>query len=589
MDMQESFDASTTCSSKSKQKAVLVLASSGGGTATLGHTDPISLLQAIDDELRNIHARVEHVVFVSLCDGSGMDLVNASKSQAVLYEATRTSKKEQDKQELQDLFLHPAIRDYMAKQKYDERFANMIQISKIDAVICISFSPNQFPKTLTAAAQRNIPVTGSGGTSLSQAASLYNVQIVGNAGGSVATTCWTRAVSYTSSLAKYWKRSYTAKDPMIAQTTSPTMSSVLNSCLGAFWAVCLLKTIIIPFAVAAVSKVLSYDANDDVKSLLYALEHWCIPVLCSVVMATSTSCRQVSNAPGLTMAAIIASASSHQSMLGGLLAGKLVARWTVPLLFACVTRNVPATMTNLLTSGGLGAFIALILLPLTPWLRYMTTLIRLGIYWTVQQPDYRINMVIASAYGMLSCYGSKVGWYHCCHLPLILVEMEHGDPSILGAVDELTLVLVCSGVCLGNLLGRSTCSSRYGQVQDADASLCWRGLRINLLYGDFVEACYPLMEKSRIINAACYLASGLSCEVLFYPCQSTSAASGDAATLAVTKSMAYLPWPVSCVLASDQALRFVVASAVAVIVPMCATFLHHAAIATQSREQKKEC
>ena len=29
-------------------------------------------------------------------------------------------------------------------------------------------------------------------------------------------------------------------------------------------------------------------------------------------------------------------------------------------------------------------------------------------------------------------YGSKIGWYHLIFLPLILLEMESGDPAFLG-------------------------------------------------------------------------------------------------------------------------------------------------------------
>jgi hypothetical protein len=66
-----------------------------------------------------------------------------------------------------------------------------------------------FVKTLMAAAQTGIPVTGSGGTSLARAASLYGiVRLCGNAGDSVANTSVTRAVSYTHALSQAWQRDY---------------------------------------------------------------------------------------------------------------------------------------------------------------------------------------------------------------------------------------------------------------------------------------------------------------------------------------------------------------------------------------------
>ena len=69
--------------------------------------------------------------------------------------------------------------------------------------------------------------------------------------------------------------------------------------------------------------------------------------------------------------------------------------------------------------------------------------------------------------------------------------------------------------------------------------LCQRGVRINLIYGDFVEACYEFMNASWIINVGGYLASGMSCAWLVWH--------GFLST-----GMAYLPWPAVLVVASDR-------------------------------------
>lgn len=65
-----------------------------------------------------------------------------------------------------------------------------------------------------------------------------------------------------------------------------------------------------------------------------------------------------------------------------------------------------------------------------------------------------------------------------------------------------------------------------------------RGLRINLLFGDFIEVAYPFMEKSLLVNLAGYVASGLSVELL----------TGNSEDVL---SSAYLPLPAAILLARD--------------------------------------
>ena len=132
-------------------------------------------------------------------------------------------------------------------------------------------------------------------------------------------------------------------------------------------------------------------------------------------------------------------------------------------------------------------------------------------------------------FGCFFCYGSKVGWYHSIFLPVILIEMEKGETSMWGSIDQCVLVLVSAGICAANVLtSRGTCA------------LSRRGLRINLLCGDFIEVAYPYMERSRIVNLFAYLASGISTEILYQSSPGT------------VMSSAYLPLPLSMMLANDN-------------------------------------
>ena len=123
--------------------------------------------------------------------------------------------------------------------------------------------------------------------------------------------------------------------------------------------------------------------------------------------------------------------------------------------------------------------------------------------------------------------------------------MELGDPSMLGALDLLTLVLVCAGVCLGLVLTGSTSEER---------SLARRGISINLLCGDFIEACYPHMERHGLVNVSGYVASAVSAAILTGSCRSS----------------AYLPLPVAVWLADDRT-TLLLASSIAFLIPFLAT------------------
>ena len=70
----------------------------------------------------------------------------------------------------------------------DQRIANLILSDEIDAVITISSHPEGSNKqTITAAITKNIPIIGTGGTSLSHISTMGG-NVIGCSGGSVATT-----------------------------------------------------------------------------------------------------------------------------------------------------------------------------------------------------------------------------------------------------------------------------------------------------------------------------------------------------------------------------------------------------------------
>lgn len=511
--------------------AVALIGSSGGGAATLGHTEPTQLLQTINDELAKIQGDwcLTHALFVSLHGGRGLDSANPTESTATLHAID--CNETEDKTNKSGASVRVVQSDILAEVnktcfQMDASIAEAILGGEVKGLICVSCDPGIHSKTLEAASVMRIPVTGSGGTSLSIAVTRFDIQLVGNSGGSVATNSYTRAISFAHALATAWKMPYhpfSSSDKFV----TPQWRSVLNATLPAFWAVCLACQ----FLNLVLAKLVSNDSDlnmnawtEPTRQLLTALQSYALPTACCVVMATSCASRHGSTA---VMASCTAAMACRQSILAGLLAGWLVSLVVGRVVYRCVVWNIPATMTNLAAAGGTGAAVAIVVAPLVPALQGITTWIRLAVHVTMSGRIPGAGFVI----GCLFCFGSKIGYYHALCLPVILIEMELGQASVWGAIDECTLVLVSAGICSANLMMSSS-------LKETDVSLCKRAVRINLLYGDFIEAAYPFMEESRLVNAAGYLASGISTEFL-------------ARNPRDILSLAYLPLPVSILLAND--------------------------------------
>mmetsp|Transcript_6101 Transcript_6101/g.7744 ORF Transcript_6101/g.7744 Transcript_6101/m.7744 type:complete len:678 (+) Transcript_6101:114-2147(+) len=645
---------------------IVVIGSSGGGTATLGHTNAVQLLTTIHKELKKIRTlplvpvpcdndrdddddddksesleKISHgirfALFVSLHGGKGLDSADPMKDRATLW--TVGIEDDDDDNDTTDAHTKSSMsslsRTFQVKATYtgilhdvnikakalEEQIIvpyvttartnnNHNKASKnhqgIRGIICISCDPgNVNYASLHAAASFNIPITGSGGTSLSAALATHQgLQLVGNAGGSVATTTYTRAVSYVYALASYWDMSYSpfftvaqrCNDGSCAvnevdvdddDISKPHLRSVLDSCLPSFLGVCLAchlleliqyVTSMIPkengiFQFIFLSNENDYNDWIDIDMLYSQLRYQVLPSVCAVVTATSYAPEHGSTA---IMAATIASFGCYKSVLSGLFAGWLVSQMLGRVLFACIKRNVPATMTNILLGGCIGSTIAIFLriTCINSLLGWITQSIRLIV--RCQYSCLYLYLPFSSSLssfsgfgffvGCVFCYGSKVGWYHSIFLPIILIEMEHGEASILGAVDECTLVIVSAGICTANLFTSKYFSSSSSLTSNSkelgNISVCKRGLLINLLCGDFIEVAYPFMEKSHVVNIACYIASGISTEILNH------------SNCDEVLSSAYLPVFLSIMLAKDW-VRMGFAVLTSFLISFCGMMIHN--------------
>mmetsp|Transcript_6653 Transcript_6653/g.9658 ORF Transcript_6653/g.9658 Transcript_6653/m.9658 type:complete len:603 (-) Transcript_6653:77-1885(-) len=571
----QDIPASSQCSSL----LVALIGSSGGGVATIGHTDPTDLLTNVNRELCRIRRRfrrgsfgnqvhencrcsvqLKYALFVSVHGGKGLDGADQDAVVATLYTVGCDEQQQQSKvnDDSNLLSIKSAYTGTLREvnrvcQHLDNNvLAKAIDSDQISALICISCDPkNVHASSLQRCAKnKKIVVTGSGGSSLSFISNVCGIQLVGNAGGSVAATNYTRAVSHAYALARAFsnleEESYECYyDSSLDNTNSqhaiirPNIISVLNSCLPAFVAVAITKRVL---------EILPSDVAPYVQDLLHPLQWIALPTVCCVISALSYGKEHGST---VIMAAAMVGASACQgSILAALLAGYLVSRLADRVLWTCLFLDVPSTMINLLIGGGAGAIVSVVLVASRTvfLLRSLTELFRTMLH--------SIMLFRGSGFviGCTFCYGSKVGWYHKYFLSCILIEMERGDASFLGAVDELTLVLVCSGICLANLV------CRRRQEHQEDFSISKRAIWINLLCGDFIEVAYPFMDQSWYINTMAYVASGVSTEVLLIIKQQQHS---------VALSSAYVPFFVSVWLAREEWK----AMAAACLVSVCISFV----------------
>lgn len=650
-DEAKSHQQISTAMAESTEYSVVLIGSSGGGTATLGHTNPIELLNTVHKELCHLHSDKEegnicvglsHAIFVSMCDGSGFDSLkkkdwlpeNNSRSgeaapMAKLYSVGFHNKKNpnsEDQEASERLNVHtikgPISVINAEAKRLDAKLSKRLRSNH--ALIAVSSEPTIIhANSLRSCSKQSIPVTGSGGTSISHIAELYDLPIIG-AQGSVASTTLTKARGWAMGLAREWGMTYDPKhnfqDGSRSDNTTeeegqettpqetnpmPSLKSILEAALPSFLFVC----VVLRFFGSSVGD----DRSSMIAEIEYSLRYIVPGVTCSILAATSrhspstnrSSQDQSTILMASALAGILASASASKlddiheggSALAGLIAGASIPLALSTVSNLCVKYHITATMTNIVCGGGVGIIVGMIiyLSSIAHVLSIITGWLRCLIRWRrITIPDTNIPVsIVASAlvyiqnmwycfassssmskfvyaqeiqsnellpiprglgfvYGCIFVYGSKIGWYHSIFLPLIMLEMDsstgHNAASLLGAIDLCTLVMVCAGICGGNLL------FPYRRL-DGNTSISWQALRTNILCGDFIEACYPSMEKSRVINVAAYLAAGISTEMIV--CQRLL-------------SSAYMPLPLS-ILISNNRWGMIAASSLAIGISFAGT------------------
>lgn len=460
-------------------KRIAIIGSSGGNLFTSGGKDPRKLLGEIITQSNSADIEVSHIVFV----GATVSLDNIKDTtEARLFTL------ENGEIVSSDLALLNEI-NIKAKEA-DSKLAKEIEAGNVDGVVVMSAdSKNTNAKSLKAAANKKVPIVGTGGTSMANIQSMgANVVAVS---GTTGTTNRTRAISAITSLAKEFGVKYR---PIIGSAGGSSSNEdkgnlkdrisirgIMLASLPGFIAMAL---------VLALSKVpFLSDFGDIFGSLIGVL-----PVIVAAIAAKQVSgLDEIGIVSGIIAGALSIDGGIIGGIIGGILAG-ILASYMIRKSFEW---KIPGTTANII-SGGLSGLIAglIVYFLIGPVALLAGDGIR-NLIETALDFSPAIAGLVAGALIWPAIMG---GVYHAAILPIVLLEMETTGMSFLGAVDMVGLVMVSAGITLANILFPRKKENR---------SLAIPGFLINIGFGTFVEAAYPFMFSSKYVMATAIISSAI--------------------------------------------------------------------------------
>lgn len=450
-------------------KRIAFIGSSGGNLYKQGGNNLQGMMKEI---LQQTKAADMEIVFVQYVLASGsLDTVGPD-SPATLYTWNGNDVTEAYKGTLEEVNTYAV--------QVDQELADKIDRGEIDGVMFVSASPDGANKeTMEACARTGIPMAGTGGSGVALTQNMgCNVL---SASGTTGTTNRTRAVAFTTALAKHWNIKYM---PVIGNTgenaavktegniwSRISFRGIMMTSLPAFIAMALCL---------ACSKIPICSSLSEVFDVLVSS----IPiVICAIAAKQVSGLDEVGVVAGI-VAGIIAVDSG---ILGGLAVGIAAGVFAYYISVFCFRHNVPGTTVNI-AAGGVGGLIAgligkFLIGPAALWLgNGICTVINMCI-------DY--NSVLAGAVAGLLIWPAIIGGvYHAAILPIVLLEMEEMGFSFLGAIDMTGLVMVSAGITLANVIKPK---------QKCEAAVALPGCLINICFGTFVEAAYPFMFSNKLV------------------------------------------------------------------------------------------
>ncbi|MDL2293045.1 PTS sugar transporter [Ruminococcaceae bacterium OttesenSCG-928-D13] len=460
-------------------KRIAIVGSSGGNLYAQGGNNPAVLLGEIFTQAQSAGIEVAFVEFIAA--SASMDGISQD-AQARLYTLQNGAAAPGQAATLAEVNLQAAAAD--------AQLAASIAAGEIDGMITLSSDPkNVNAESLKAAAEKQIPVVGTGGTSMS-AAQAMGARVV-SASGTTGTTSRTRAVAFIAALAGEFGLKYT---PVIGKTGGSVavgggpwkrinFRGIMMASLPGFIAMAL---------ILAISKIpgLSFLETEVFSTLISVL-----PAILAAIAAKQISGMDEMGIVAGIVAGILA---KDGGIIGGLVAGILAGVLVYYIATFCFKRKVPGTTVSIVAGGLSGLAAGLVgmylVAPAALWLGD-------GIRWIIDSAIALSPALAGAVAGLLIWPAIIGGVYHAAILPIVLLEMETVGHSFLGAVDMTGLVMVSAGITLANIVMPRTSGDRAAAIP---------GFLINMGFGTFVEAAYPYMFSSKLVFGGALLASTVS-------------------------------------------------------------------------------
>lgn len=462
-----------TLQSGTATKSVAILGSSGGNLRSHGGNDPAQLIRDVHRQLQAAGFELADVQFVSA--SSSMDGVSQN-TPAELWGIDEGNPVVIETGTLGEI--------NEVARAYDARIAERVRNGEITGLVLMSADPTDTnSQTIKAAAELRIPAAGTGGSSIAKAQQL-GVNLVA-ASGTTGTTSTTRAVSYVSGLARFWKVKYrpilggssTASDSGGAKDEAAwrriSIRGIMVGSIPAFISLAL---------ILAVSKIPGMEFLTPVFDLVIAG----LPIVVAAVAA-----RKISGLDevGLVAGAVAGILSQQGGILGGLVGGILAGLLGSFLIKLTLGWRFPATTANIVTGAFAGILPGLLVyFVLAPFTSLLGEWVKTSIEWAVD-----FNPLLAGALAGLAIWPAIIGGvYHSVILPLVLVEMAQKGHSFFGAIDMVALVMVSLGITLANVIRPRSSGER---------ALAGSGAAVNFFFGTFVESSYPFMFGDKKVFA----------------------------------------------------------------------------------------
>lgn len=459
-------------------KKLAVIGSSGGNLYAQGGNNPPVMFKEIFTQVSSAHMELAFVEFIGALQSMDNIPQDAKARLYTLENGQLAAGEEKTLAQVNE-----------DARKLDEKLAALINAGEIDGVITMSADPKGINAlSIQAAADKQIPVVGTGGTSMANTQKL-GAKVI-SASGTTGTTNRTRAVAFVSALAKEWSIKYM---PVIGSSGSGAavegsvwkrinFRGIMMAALPGFIAMAL---------TLALSKIPGLGSLEDVFNTLIGI----LPVLIAAIAA-----KQISGLDevGIVAGIIAGIMSKDGGIIGGLAAGILAGIAAYYIITFCFKHRVPGTTANIAAGGLAGLFAGFVgMFLIAP----VALMLGNGIKDVIQMAlDF--SPILAGAVAGLLIWPAIIGGvYHAAILPIVLLEMEATGFSFLGAIDMTGLVMVCAGIMLANILFPR---------QKGDAAVALPGIVINIGFGTFVEAAYPFMFSNKLVFAGAIAASTVS-------------------------------------------------------------------------------